>query len=378
MEKLRPNSDIEILRAFAIIMVLVQHFPSLYFWSDHTFFASINRLFSFWGGVDLFFCISGYVVSMSIMRSVDSNKEAGTSNKGEIKAFYIKRLFRLMPTSIFWVVIMLIMTATYNISGAFGKMNLNIYQALSVITYNYNVVSAIMSDAHLQVTFGPYWSLSLEEQFYIVFPLFLLLTPREKRTAVIAIMLFVLFFIHRQGNMTFNFRIDAMLWGVLIATWSLNGTKFKHEPMFMSNRILSIFFTMALILLLMIRGDYLNSSRFLVGYLSLVSFFFVYIASFNKGYIYCPSAVRKFFLWIGARSYAIYIIHMPVIYFVQETTVRHYVSIGEGPSKSVVLCAVMTISAIALTAILSELNFRLIEVPLRNYGRKLANRVLAI
>lgn len=377
MEKLRPNSDIEILRAFAIIMVLVQHFPSLYFWSDHTFFASINRLFSFWGGVDLFFCISGYVVSMSIMRSIDSNKEVGKSNRAEIKAFYIKRLFRLMPTSIFWVIIMLIMTDTYNISGAFGRMDLNIYQALSVITYNYNVVSAIMSDAHLQVTFGPYWSLSLEEQFYIVFPLFLLFTPREKRTAVIAIMLFVLFFIHRQGNMTFNFRIDAMLWGVLIATWRLNGKSSKYEPAFLNKNMLSILLTIALLIMMMIRGDYLNGSRFLVGYLSLVSFVFVYIASFNKGYVYCPNPIRKFFLWVGARSYAIYIIHMPVIYFVQESTVRHYVSIGEGPSKSIALCAIMTLSAIALTSLLAELNFRLIEVPLRNYGRKLANRMLA-
>lgn len=113
----------------------------------------------------------------------------------------------------------------------------------------------------------------------------------------------------------------------------------------------------------------------MVGFLALASAALVFVASFNKGYIFCPKALRKLLLWIGSRSYAIYIIHMPVIYFIQESTVRYYVSIGQGPSKSVLLCAIMTLLAIMVTAVLVEMNFRMIEKPLRNSGRKLATKI---
>ena len=90
MEKLRPNSDIEILRAFAIIMVLIQHYPSLYFWSDHSFFTNVNMYISFWSGVDLFLCISGFVVGCSLISVLDKARNNRTEQKAVIKSFFVK------------------------------------------------------------------------------------------------------------------------------------------------------------------------------------------------------------------------------------------------------------------------------------------------
>lgn len=132
MEKLRPNSDIEILRAFAIIMVLIQHYPTLYFWSDHSFFTSLNKYISFWSGVDLFLCISGFVVSCSLIPVIDRSKDAGVSASRAIIAFFIKRAFRLFPTSFLWIAIILTFSVTFNLSGAFGDVKWNVYQ-LSLI-----------------------------------------------------------------------------------------------------------------------------------------------------------------------------------------------------------------------------------------------------
>ncbi|MFB6328741.1 acyltransferase family protein [Pantoea deleyi] len=378
MEKLRPNSDIEILRAFAIIMVLVQHYPSLYFWSDHSFFTKVNTFISFWSGVDLFLCISGFVVGCSLISAFDKARSNSSQTKKIISSFFIKRVFRLLPTSVFWIAVMLVMTFVYNISGAFGTPKWNLYQALSVLTYNYNYLSAYMSDNFLPTTFGPYWSLNLEEQFYFIFPFFLLATKPNHRVKILLAVIALQFFLHRQGTILLNFRLDAISWGVILSILFMDGKLFKYDPVVLSKKYASLTITFIILAYLMLSIPALHESRFMIGLLGLASAVLVFTATFNKHYIYCPVMFRKPMLWVGSRSYAIYVIHMPVIYFIQESTIRHYVAIGQGPSKSVLLCIVMTLSALLLTAILVEVNYRLIEVPLRNYGRKLANRMLAI
>ncbi|MCK6885080.1 acyltransferase [Enterobacter roggenkampii] len=372
MEKLRPNSDIEILRAFAIIMVLIQHYPTLYFWSDHSFFTNVNKHISFWSGVDLFLCISGFVVSCSLIPLIDKCKDCGLPTSKVIGAFFTKRAFRLFPTSFLWIAILLALTFLYNISGAFGNVKWNIYQAVSVLTYNYNYLSAYMTDNGLPTTFGPFWSLNLEEQFYFIFPFFILLTKKDNRIPLLIGFIAIQFFIFRQGHPILNFRLDAISWGVVLAIMYMKTGMVNVDPVFMKNRRRSLLVTTFLMVFLMVSIPDMHESRFMVGFLALASASLVFIASFNKGYIFCPSLLRKAFLWVGSRSYAIYIIHMPVIYFIQESTIRYYISIGQGPSKTILLCTVMTLLALMMTAILVEINYRLVEKPLRDYGRKLA------
>lgn len=375
MEKLRPNSDIEILRAFAIIMVLVQHYPSLYFWSDHSFFTSVNKYINFWSGVDLFLCISGFVVGCSLIPVLDKARNNRTEQKAVIKSFFVKRAYRLFPTSFFWIATMLTLTFTYNISGAFGTPKWNIYQALSVLTYNYNYLSNYMMVRALPTTFGPFWSLNLEEQFYLIFPFFLLLTNKNNRIKLLLIGIAFQFFINRQESVLLNFRLDAISWGVVLSILYMDGNLRKFDPVKLAGKGCSLVATITPILYLMVSIPALHDSRFLVGLLGVASAALVFVASFNKQYIFCPTFIRKTMLWIGSRSYGIYVIHMPVIYFIQESTIRYYISIGQGPSKTVLLCAVMTLLAITTTIILTEINYQIIEKPLRKIGREYAQKI---
>lgn len=374
MEKLRPNSDIEILRALAIIMVLIQHFPSLYFWSDHAFFTSVNKHISFWSGVDLFLCISGFVVGCSLIGlfelvSIDKNK-----TRKIVLSFFIKRAFRLLPTSVFWVLVIITLTYTYNLSGAFGDKRWNIYQAISVLTYNYNILSHYMLINQLPATFGPYWSLNLEEQFYFALPLFIIFIKRYKIPALL-LLITIQFFITRQDTYLFNFRLDALCWGVILSLLFINGRLNSLEPLFMKSKWISFLTTPILIILLMLLIPLLHTSQFMVGSIAIISMLLVYLASFNKKYIFMPIPIRKVMLYIGSRSYAIYLIHMPVIYFIQESVVRYYISVGRAPSGSLQLCIWMTVSAIFLTLLISEINYRVIESPLRKAGRKYAEKI---
>jgi peptidoglycan/LPS O-acetylase OafA/YrhL len=378
MEKKGLNRDIEILRAVAILMVLVQHFPSLYFWSDHSFFSHItSKVITFWSGVDVFLCISGFVVSGSLMRVLDNAKDNGGSSSLVIKQFFIKRIFRLLPTTWFWIALLLVMTFTYNISGAFGKINWNIYQALSVLTYNYNFLSSFMTNNNLPTTFGPFWSLNLEEQFYFIFPFFILFTNKKYRIFYLLTFIAMQFFIHRQGNVTLNIRLDAISWGVALSILHKNGILKKAEPIILCSRLMSATFTVVCLAYLMLSIPLLSESRFMVGLLAAFSALLVYAASYDKGYIYCPKHLKRIMLWFGSRSFGIYVIHMPVIYIIQESTIRILMSQGIGPSGSLLLCSVMSISAIVLIAILVEVNYRFLEVPLRDHGRNIARRMNA-
>jgi peptidoglycan/LPS O-acetylase OafA/YrhL len=374
MEKLKPNSDIEILRAFAIIMVLVQHYPSLYFWSDHSFFAKVNTFLQFWSGVDLFLCISGFVVSCSLIPLIDKCKDQGIGSSGVIKSFFIKRAFRLFPTSFLWIAVILFMTFTYNISGAFGSTKWNFYQTLSILTYTYNLLSHYMLINSLPTSMGPFWSLNLEEQFYFIFPFFILFTKKEFRILLLIFLISIQFFILRQDTYLMNFRMESISWGVVLSIFYIDGKIMKLDPKPLKNKAFSLAVTTIALCYLMFSIPALHGCRFMVGMLALVSAVLVFFASFNKKYIYCPDSLRKTLLWIGSRSYAIYVIHMPVIYFIQESTIRYYIAIGQPPSKTLSLCFIMTTMAILITGLVVELNFRIIEKPLRNYGRKVASK----
>lgn len=78
--------------------------------------------------------------------------------------------------------------------------------------------------------------------------------------------------------------------------------------------------------------------------------------------------------WIASRSYSIYLAHMPVIYFVQESTVRIMVHYGFAAGDSYMRSLWMTIAALGLIFVSSELSYRYLEVPLRNKGRNVARK----
>src|SRR5690606_36092485 len=104
-----------------------------------------------------------------------------------------------------------------------------------------------------------------------------------------------------------------------------------------------------------------------VGYVVAISGFLVWLSSFNAGYILPAWAVPKVFTWVGARSYAIYLIHVPVFFFVRELLSR--TSSDQLPSLAIGASLVL---APVMIAVLAELNYRFIECPLREVGRRQA------
>ncbi|MBT0725949.1 acyltransferase [Rosenbergiella australiborealis] len=374
MNNYRINLDIEMLRGVAIVMVLFQHYPSLYFWSDHSFFSWISQYFTFWTGVDLFFCISGFVVGKTLINKLDESMSIKCQRNIVIKDFFIKRAFRLLPTSIFWAVVVVLLSKHFNNSGAFGIYHENLKQALSVITYNYNWYVKTVNEAEIPATFAPFWSLNLEEQFYFVFPLFLIICPRRFRIALLLTTCAVLFFIKRQGFLSFNFRIDAISYGVILAILSSREEYSRLRDSIRSKVRSPVIITITCVALLIVIPKVLWNTSIMVGVIAFICFFMIYMASINSGEINHPNVIRKPMIYIGNRSYGIYVIHMPSIFITQEIFARHFASQGVNPHGGLLIDFAITIVSIAITWTLVEFNYRIIETPCRKIGASIVAR----
>jgi len=209
MNKLKFRKEITSLRAFAIIPVVLYHLDVSIFNSGYL-------------GVDVFFVISGYLISHKIIYDLQ------TQNFSFIN-FYKNRIKRLAPALIF--VILLVNFAAYNLysgqdfnsilsSSLFSLFYLSNFYFLNNTNY---FDTDISSQLYLHT-----WSLSIEEQFYIFMPIFLFLIIKKKIkfplatiSFLIAASLFASIFVSVQYfNFKFYllpFRIWEFLLGTLIA-----------------------------------------------------------------------------------------------------------------------------------------------------------------
>ncbi|MCH7817788.1 MAG: acyltransferase family protein, partial [Proteobacteria bacterium] len=109
------NEDIEILRGVAIIFILVVHIRLLLIYPSSLYNGFLN-LFQLSLGVDLFFVISGFVIANSLQHSLSGSS---TSKYRQLLAFWLKRVFRLLPAAWLWltVTVAIMFVITQNIDG---------------------------------------------------------------------------------------------------------------------------------------------------------------------------------------------------------------------------------------------------------------------
>jgi len=207
----KKNIEIEYLRAIAIVMTVIGHLPTVMI-AYTPVFTKLFTIFMPWSGVDLFFCISGFVVSKAYMELMDRHVE---SNQfwTVAKSFWVRRVYRLLPTAWLWIAIPFLLSLTFNTSGVFGSWLDNLRSFTAVATFTGNVAN------QFGLILGPnsvYWSLSLEEQFYFLFPLFLLFVRgTRRRTVVLVVLVAIQFFVDRNlfgtraAGMAASVRLDA-------------------------------------------------------------------------------------------------------------------------------------------------------------------------
>ncbi|MNX73528.1 O-acetyltransferase OatA [compost metagenome] len=373
-------NDIEALRAVAIGFTLFMHMSWLFTWGNK-FLEAKNHYFNFSTGVDLFFAISGFVIARSLLPQLDaarSPKETATT----IAAFWIRRVFRIWPLSWLWL----------SVLGVCSLLLSTGPNAFAPVAVQFNdIVAAVLQVANIhwwqcvadKTRCGQtlvWWSLSLEEQFYIALPVAIIVFRKRLHLFLAAVVL-IQFFLPRPpatASILWWIRTDALALGVLVAMLERTSIYSLLEPTFMAARRYGLPLVLLIVVLLAactgIPGIRPDPAFFSTGIAAVLSALLVLIASYNKGYILTSRRMAPFILWLGSRSFAIYIIHTIMIGF----TVHIWRWIEP---EGIVFTGRHTLrfflTWLILLVTFAELSYRFCEVPMREKGRELARRMLA-
>lgn len=375
MRKSLRNLELDRLRAFAVVMTIFIHFSRVFFpWDTHQDYHNggsiLNLLENSWMGVDLFFVISGFIISKVIVDKIDSLNSKSLERAKFIKNFFIKRFFRIYPLAVTFFVFVFFCSIFFNKSGNFSTPENTLEAGVSIFTYTFNYYFG--SGQYHAFTLSPYWSLSVEEQFYLIFPFFLVFIKSHKRRvlALISLLLVITFIIRplSQDNIFYTQnRCDGLIYGCLLYYLASNATfkslfkPFKSTPMSMRAIVLVLVFLLATVTSI----GFSNSAIIPVG--CIVSSILVIMASLEINIISFGASINACLDYLGSRSYSLYIVHFPMFTVTQELFYRLSLSYQWQLDQRFML----TYSAVAivLTLLVSECTYRFIEQPWIAKGR---------
>jgi peptidoglycan/LPS O-acetylase OafA/YrhL len=360
-------AEIEMLRATAVLMVLVGHvFYGLVFWPSH-FVTTYIMPSGLRGGVDLFFAISGFVIARALLPRL-----AGiTDTRGFILAaqdFWIARAWRLLPSAWLWLTMPLILSLAFNRTGVFGPFESNWAMFIAGLLFLGNFHLATAGPAPF--TAFPQWSLSLEEQFYFILPLAAFFL---RRYLVGGLALIVLAgFLVPNTPLTLAIRLWPVALGVLLAIWSRHPSYQHCAPTGLARHpvLRAALFILLLACLISTGAPDLHIVPFYQGVVAVISGLLVWLASYDRNFLSGPGPLRRVMEFIAARSYSLYLVHIPVYCSMCELWRRWYGS----TLPSHVQQGGIFLAAGAAVLLVAELNHRLLETPLRNHGKRLVTR----
>lgn len=354
-KKRRYITGLDGIRAIAVIMVLAYHLKLALFKSGFL-------------GVTVFFVLSGYLITGILISEVE---EEGTI---DLKNFWLRRIRRLVPAVMSMAVVIIFVSAVVNrIIFTKGCKDF----LASVLGFNnwwqiFNKVSYFEA-AGVPSPFTHCWSLAIETQFYLIYPLILLgiyklVKSREEGRAkrgllfagvtlllaLISVILMIVLFDPQQDASRVYYGTDtrafSLLFGALLAIlW-----KYQMVPRRLSasvNMVLgSVSFAVLLVMTIAINGSsnfWYRGGQFFGTILTVLM---VYAVSGRKTWLsrFLSNPVLK---WIGDRSYSIYLWHYPIILLI---------------SKGIKASWWITLIEIVLSVVLAELSYRFIETPIRH------------
>lgn len=305
-------------------------------------------------GVDIFYVISGYLITGLILRQI---QETGGLN---LKNFYQRRIKRLLPAS----VLVLIITAaiSYLILPPIGRAELgrNVF-AVGLLVSNY--AFALWETDYQNLGAEPsalvhYWSLAVEEQFYLIWPIFILLISRmglrKIKWAIFSVFVISLLFSiwHTQTSSILAFySLHTRAWELAAGALILFIPK-SFTLKFVKTQQAAFLLGLALLTCAII---FFNSQTPFPGAAALVPVIGTFLLINSIGNWPKPAANlsnHKITQWLGAISYSLYLWHWPVLLLPSIYLDRPLA----GNEKT--LCVIVTI-------ILAHLTYRFVEQPIR-------------
>jgi peptidoglycan/LPS O-acetylase OafA/YrhL len=332
------------IRALAILLVLLFH----WFPVDHW----VNVLPNGPIGVTLFFVLSGYLISNILM-----GQQAAGTFLHSFKNFVIRRALRIFP--IYFLVLLGLL-----VGKKIGIQVVTDFYEHPVYYWTYFYNHWLEQTQNWSDMLSPYWSLSVEEQFYIVWPFFMLLIPSGKRllgflwsVVVLGIIARYILVYKLDGIGVYMITcVDTFAWGALLAYYLRNGR--SAELGIWIGRLWIPVLILWIILCVMHTDADLVKQLFFRSLTSMVSVALLFQAM-QEGIlarIFSWTPLRK----LGQMSYGVYLYHMLVPDLVYQLAARLHIPLPEDPYH------VIGILGLFLIAVIS---YRWIEKPIQELKR---------
>lgn len=336
------RADIDGLRAIAVLAVVFFHFD--FSWCKGGFV-----------GVDIFFVISGYLITSIITKSVQKNTFT-------FSHFYSRRFKRILPALTAVVIASALCGAIILHPGTLMDLARSISaNSLFLSNFYFFSESGYFDEPSLLKPLLHTWSLAVEEQFYIIMPVLIVLISKLRKKPLLPILLILcilsfalnIYFVNTAPEFTF-FLLPTRAWELLIGSIlavSLN-TPIKSERLKFGIALVGLTsITLSIFLI--------NPSTAFPGYAALFPTLgtAMIIQSGKHGGSYIHTLLStKIMVFIGLISYSLYLWHWPILIFSKIYAITEMQSIHK-------------LGALLLIFLISILSYRFIEKPFRHSNK---------
>lgn len=330
-----------------------------------------------WNGVGLFFALSGFLIGGQII-------EALQRDSFSFKKFYIKRFWRIFPPYYFSLLLVAVLMYA-GLAKPIGDTE------ATVKTFVYHMFY-LQNYLHIpQVRLALYWSLAVEEQFYVLAPLLLYIIWRYCRpyfalilTALILLGISLRFITYGPGidwlldiRWPFHTRFDSLLFGVMAAYIFITyNERLRRLSVFMKG----VFFlsAFAAIGIALIYGKDTNSYFNSTWQFTLTGFGFamltlsIAISSFDA---YIHVYLKRFFALVAKLSYTMYLYHLMLVLPVGFVVIRAHKLLGYRPGPIGFVFSFCLYFLIVL--LVSAIIYHFIDRPAMSYRKRILKRMAA-
>jgi peptidoglycan/LPS O-acetylase OafA/YrhL len=350
--------ELDGLRGMAILFVLLYHYVSLVSGKRIPWLQGIFAMG--WSGVDLFFVLSGFLIGGILLDVKES--------PNYFKTFYARRVFRIMPLYYLWIGIYFVIAGFVGNPETWHSVPIYVLFLQNSAKINHGVLGTAW--------LGHLWSLSVEEQFYLIIPLAIRFLERRRLVTLLFLVILtapvtrVLLHLHLLAHPAAQYmltacRADALAMGVLVAVaWRNEQWKAKicRYQTLVSGAIL---FPLGAFLYLSIWQPSQYSLAMAAWGFSVVDVFFagtLTIALMTPSGYWAAVCRWSFLAELGRISYCLYVIHQVV------NLVCHEILLHAPPRADSWRSAEVTALAALLAYGLATLSWKFFEHPLLSRG----------
>ena len=293
------RQDIQGLRALAVIVVCLYHF-------------NVPGFEGGFIGVDIFFVVSGYLITSNILRDLKNNTFS-------ISNFYLRRFFRLFPALLATLVVTFLLAIVIFPAPMLATQTIAAASSITFVSnFLFSVNTGYFGETGLTEPFLHTWSLSVEEQFYIIWPFFIMLLIRMRYAIglLFIVLVSIVGVVISEAGVRYFEHYSFYLVPFRIFEFAIGGVvAFSRGSFKPVSRLHSHIYAFGLVLVIVVIALIDKSAAFpgFNAFILCIAIECMLWADKAKGIRYIFN--MPLMVYIGTISYSLYLVHWPISVF---------------------------------------------------------------